>query len=144
MTIKTNTEFLTAVLNTTTDADVRAYALAALNKTDDKNSKRRAKAQEKASAANTATLSALRAQVKAGEVLTSASVAGLLGVTSQKSTAVLRAGVKAGVLVEIDPIKGKSGKVKAYKFADASADVDADADADPDADADTDPDAVED
>ena len=133
MTIKTNTEFLTAVLNTTTDEDVRAYALAALNKTDDKNSKRRAKAQEKSSAANTATLSALRAQVKAGEVLTSASVAGLLGVTSQKSTAVLRAGVKAGVLVEIDPIKGKSGKVKAYKFADVDASADADADADPDA-----------
>ena len=123
MTIKTNTEFLTAVLNSTTDADVRAYALAALNKTDEKNKARRTKAQEKANTANTATLSTLRAQVKAGEVLTSASVAGLLGVTSQKSTAVLRAGVKAGVLVEIDPIKGKSGKVKAYKFAGADAEA---------------------
>lgn len=133
MTIKTNTEFLTAVLNTTTDEDIRTYALAALNKTDGKNAARRAKAQEKASAANTATLATLRAAVKAGEVLTSASVAGLLGVTSQKSTAVLRAGVKAGVLVEVESVKGKSGKVKAYKFADADAPADADADADPDA-----------
>ena len=130
MTIKTNTEFLTAVLNTTNNDDIRAYALAALNKTDDKNSKRRAKAQEKASAANTATLAILRAAVKAGEVLTSASVAGLLGVTSQKSTAVLRAGVKAGILVEVEPVKGKSGKVKAYKFADADADASADGSAD--------------
>jgi len=54
-------------------------------------------------------------------------VAALLGVTSQKSTAVLRAGVKAGVLVEVEPVKGKSGKVKAYKFADVDADADPDA-----------------
>lgn len=134
MTIKTNTEFLTAVLNTTNNDDIRAYALAALNKTDGKNAARRAKAQEKASAANTATLATLRTAVKAGEVLTSASVAGLLGVTSQKSTAVLRAGVKAGVLVEVEPVKGKSGKVKAYKFADADASASAGGSADGSAD----------
>lgn len=109
----TNVEFLNAVVSAAISEDVTAYAVAALAKVDGKNAARRAKASAKASAAASALLADLFAAHE-GDVFTAASAASALGVTVQKSSALLRSAVASGHLVEVAPVKGKSGKVKAY------------------------------
>jgi len=115
--IKTYVDFLTAVSATTTDPEIKAYAEAAITKHDTSADSRRVKAADKAWTAAADLLGSISSMVDHAEPLTSATAAAAVGISTQKASAVLKAGVAHGVLVEMDPVKGKSGKVKAFCFA---------------------------
>lgn len=113
----TNVEFMTAIVNTASlPADIRAYAQAQLDKNADKNAKRRT-TPTAAQVANANLLTDLVGAMGAGEVLTAANAAVLLGVSVQKASALLQNGVKSGVLTKTEvKVKGK-GKVCGYAKA---------------------------
>ena len=117
----TNVEFMTAIVNTTSlPADIRAYAQAQLDKNADKNLKRRT-TPTAAQVANANLLTDLVGAMGAGEVLTAANAAVLLGVSVQKASALLQNGVKSGVLTKTEvKVKGK-GKVCGYAKANPTA-----------------------
>lgn len=117
----TNVEFMTAIVNTTSlPADLRAYAQAQLDKNADKNAKRRT-TPTAAQVANANLLTDLVDAMGAGEVLTAANAAVLLGVSVQKASALLQNGVKSGVLTKTEvKVKGK-GKVCGYVKANPTA-----------------------
>ena len=56
----------------------------------------------------------LLAKLKPNTVYTSAQVGELMEVNTSKGSVLLRDLVKANSMVEVEPVKGKSGKVKAY------------------------------
>lgn len=115
--IKTYVDFLTAVAATTTDPEIKAYAEAAITKHDTSADSRRVKAADKAWTAAAELLAVISCKVDHAEPLTSATAAAAVGISTQKASAILKAGVAHGFLVEVDPVKGKSGKVKAFRFA---------------------------
>lgn len=117
MSIKTYVDFLTAVASTTTDPEIKAYAEAAITKHDASADSRREKAAFKAWTATADLLMSISSMVDHAEPLTAATAAAAVGISTQKASAVLKAGAAHGSLVEVDPVKGKSGKVKAYRFA---------------------------
>lgn len=113
----TMTSFLTAVLATSgISEDVATFAKAELAKIDAKNAKRRT-TPTAAQVANANLLTDLVSAMGAGEVLTAANAAVLLGVSSQKASALLQNGVKSGILTKTEvKVKGK-GKVCGYAKA---------------------------
>ena len=117
----TMTSFLTAVLATSgISEDVATFAKAELAKIDAKNAKRRT-TPTAAQVANANLLTDLVGAMGAGEVLTAANAAVLLGVSVQKASALLQNGVKSGVLTKTEfKVKGK-GKVCGYVKANPTA-----------------------
>lgn len=105
--------FLTAVITADVSADVTAFATNELAKIDTKNAKRRATPTQ-AQIDNDALMLALVAGVGAGEVVTASKIALDMDISTQKASALLRNAVANGLLVETEPVKGKSGKVKAF------------------------------
>ena len=114
--IKTYVDFLYAVASTTTDPEIKAYAEAAITKHDASADSRRVKAADKAWTAAAELLAIISCKVDRAEPLTAATAAAAAEISTQKASAVLKAGVAHGFLVEVDPVKGKSGKVKAFRF----------------------------
>lgn len=117
----TMTTFLTAVAEANISEDMTNFAKAEIAKIEAKNAKRRA-TPSKASQANLETLDSIIFEMTEGGLAengatTAASVAKVFGITPQKASAILAAGVKSGRLVETEPIKVKSGKVKGYAIA---------------------------
>lgn len=112
----TMTSFLTAVLATSgISEEVATFAKAELDKIDAKNAKRRT-TPTAAQVANANLLADLVGAMGAGEVLTAANAAVLLGVSVQKASALLQNGAKSGVLTKTEvKVKGKGkGKVCGY------------------------------
>lgn len=116
MTIKTYFDFLIAVSSTTTNPEIKAYAEAAIDKYAASAESRRVKAADKAWIATADLLGSISSAIDHAEPVTSATAAAAVGISTQKASAVLKAGVTHGILVEVDPVKGKSGKVKAFRF----------------------------
>ena len=107
-------DFYTAIIaNENNTAEVREHAQNELAKMDAANEKRR-NTPSKAAQANAELLVTLRPMLKANTVYTSAQIGEMLSVSTPKGSVLLRDLVKANSMVEVEPVKGKSGKVKAY------------------------------
>ena len=110
-------EFLSAVavLSSATPEMVE-FANAELAKIENKNKKRRETVSQN-QANNQEMLNIIVETLKSDTTITSAEVAVLFGVTTQKASAILAMGVKTGVLsvADIKNPKGK-GKVKGYSL----------------------------
>ncbi len=107
-------DFYTAVAaNENNTAEVREHAQNELAKMDAANEKRR-NTPSKAAQANAVLCKELLAKLKPNTVYTSAQVGELMEVNTSKGSVLLRDLVKANSMVEVEPVKGKSGKVKAY------------------------------
>ena len=107
-------EFYTAIIaNETNSAEVREHAENELIKMDAANEKRR-NTPSKAAQENAVLISELRPKLEKNVVYTSAQVGELMQVSTSKASVLLRDLVKSNHMIECEPVKGKSGKVKAY------------------------------
>lgn len=107
-------DFYTAVAaNENNTAEVREHAQNELAKMDATNEKRR-NTPSKAAWANAVLCKELLVKLQPNTVYTSAQVGELMKVSTSKGSVLLRDLVKANSMVEVEPVKGKSGKVKAY------------------------------
>ena len=107
-------DFYNAIIaNETNTEEVREHAQNELAKMDAANEKRR-NTPSKAAQANTVLCKELLAKLQPNTVYTSAQVGELMEVNTSKGSVLLRDLVKANSMVEVEPVKGKSGKVKAY------------------------------
>ena len=104
-------EFMTAVASANISDEMTAFANAEVAQMDAKNAKRREKTS-KATEGNLAALESLIG-VMTSEPMTAGSAAKILGVSPQKASAILNAGVNSGRLA-CERVKGKSGKVYGY------------------------------
>lgn len=103
-------DFYTAVAaNENNTAEVREHAQNELAKIE-----KRRNTPSKAAQANAVLCKELLAKLKPNTVYTSAQVGELMEVNTSKGSVLLRDLVKANSMVEVEPVKGKSGKVKAY------------------------------
>lgn len=115
---KTAREFYTAVANGEMNADVQAYAVAAIAALDEKNAKRKAspsalKAQAERDEFRASVLAILTSEPQAASAIGVA-----LGVSTAKASAALTALVKDGKAVAVDfKPDGKGRKVKGYTVA---------------------------
>ena len=112
----TNREFYTAIANANVSEEITAYAVAAIEKLDATNEKRKAKAAEGATkkAEENAPIKAAILGALTAEPQTSPAIAATLGLTHNKVTALARQLVAEG-LAEVTEIKvpGK-GSMKGY------------------------------
>lgn len=106
-------DFLNAVVSANVSAEVTEFAVAEIAKIDTKNAKRR-NTPTQAQLDNGALVDALVAGLSVGEVVTASKIALDMGISTQKASALLRSAVAEGLLTETEPVKGKSGKVKAF------------------------------
>lgn len=107
-------EFYTAVIaNEANTEEVREHAKNELAKMDAANEKRR-NTPSKAAQANVVLCKELLAKLQPNIVYTSAQIGEMLSVSTSKGSVLLRDLVKANSMMEVEPVKGKSGKVKAY------------------------------
>ena len=107
-------EFYNAIIaNETNTEEVREHAQNELAKMDAANEKRR-NTPSKAAQANAVLCKELFAKLQPNTVYTSAQIGEMLDVSTSKGSVLLRDLVKANSMVEVEPVKGKSGKVKAY------------------------------
>lgn len=107
-------EFYNAIIaNETNTEEVREHAQNELAKMDAQNEKRRNTPSKKAQE-NAVLCKELLAKLKPNTVYTSTQVGELMEVNTSKGSVLLRDLVKANSMVEVEPVKGKSGKVKAY------------------------------
>ena len=97
----------------TNSAEVREHAENELIKMDAANEKRR-NTPSKAAQENAVLISELRPKLEKNVVYTSAQVGELMQVSTSKASVLLRDLVKSNHMIECEPVKGKSGKVKAY------------------------------
>lgn len=111
----TNREFLTAVSTNAITEDVIAYATAAIAKMDEANEKRKNK-PSKTAEANAPILENITGILTA-EPQTATDIAGLVGISTQKASALLRQLVASGVAVQSEVKAPKRGVVKAYALA---------------------------
>lgn len=111
----TNREFLTAVSTNAVTEDVIAYAAAQLVKMDEANERRKNK-PSKTAEANAPILENITGILTA-EPQTATDIAGLVGISTQKASALLRQLVASGVAVQSEVKVPKRGTVKAYALA---------------------------
>ena len=111
----TNREFLTAVSTNAVTEDVIAYAAAQLVKMDEANEKRKNK-PSKTAEANAPILESITGILTA-EPQTATDIAGLVGISTQKASALLRQLVASGAAVQSEVKVPKRGIVKAYALA---------------------------
>ena len=113
----TNREFLTAVSTNAITEDVIAHAAAQLVKMDEANEKRKNK-PSKTAETNAPILENITGILTA-EPQTATDIAGLVGISTQKASALLRQLVASGVAVQSEVKAPKRGVVKAYALATA-------------------------
>ena len=111
----TNREFLTAVSTNAITEDVIAHATAQIEKLDAANEKRKNK-PSKTAEANAPIVSAIT-DILTAEPQTATDIAGLVGISTQKASALLRQLVASGVAVQSEVKVPKRGTVKAYALA---------------------------
>ena len=111
----TNREFLTAVSTNVITEDVIAHAAAQLAKMDEANEKRKNK-PSKTAEANAPILENITGILTA-EPQTATDIAGLVGISTQEASALLRQLVASGVVVQSEVKAPKRGVVKAYALA---------------------------
>ena len=112
----TNREFLNAVINANIDDETTDYAKSALAKLDATNEKRR-NTPSKTQEANAPLMDQIVTSILTAEPKTASDVAGELGVSVQKASALLRQMVENGTLVAEEIKVPKKGKVKSYSLA---------------------------
>ena len=113
----TNREFLTAVSTNAITEDVIAYATAAIAKMDATNEARKNK-PSKTAIENAPILENITGILTA-EPQTATDIASLVGISTQKASALLRQLVASGVAVQSEVKAPKRGVVKAYALAPA-------------------------
>ena len=123
----TNREFLTAVSTNAITEDVIAHAAAQIEKLDAANEKRKNK-PSKTAEANAPILENITGILTA-EPQTATDIAGLVGISTQKASALLRQLVASGVAVQSEVKVPKRGTVKAYALATTDEDAPVDAEA---------------
>ena len=112
----TNREFLNAVINANIDDETTDYAKSTLAKLDATNEKRR-NTPSKTQEANAPLMDQIVTSILTAEPKTASDVAGELGVSVQKASALLRAIVANGKAVAQDVKVAKKGTQKAYTLA---------------------------
>ena len=111
----TNREFLIAVSTNAITEDVIAHAAEAIAKLDAANEKRKNK-PSKTAEANAPIVEAITGILTA-EPQTATDIAGLVGISTQKASALLRQLVANGTAVQSEVKVPKRGTVKAYALA---------------------------
>ena len=117
----TNREFYTAIANANINEELTAYAVAAIEKLDATNEKRKAKAAEGASkkAEENAPIKAAIRAALTNEAQTAPQIAVIVGVTHNKVTPLAKQLVAEGVAEQVEiKVPGK-GAMKGYLLADA-------------------------
>lgn len=112
----TNREFFTAIKEANINDELTAYADAALSKMDAANEKRRNTPSKKA-IENQPLIETIVTEILTSEPKTASDVAGELGVSVQKASALLRAIVADGKATVSDVKVAKKGVQKAYTLA---------------------------
>lgn len=112
----TNREFLTAIANGTMNDEIMDYAKAHIEKLDAANEKRRNTPSKKA-VENQPLVDQIVNEILNDEAQTASDVAAILGVSTQKASALLRAAVAAGNAVSTEVKIPKKGVQKAYTRA---------------------------
>ena len=112
----TNRDFYNAVINANISDELTEYATNALTKMDAANEKRR-NAPTKAQKENLPVIESIQG-VLTGELQTASDIAALVGISTQKASALLRGLVGDGYAVAEDIKVPKKGLVKGYKLAD--------------------------
>lgn len=112
----TNREFYNAVIEANVNEDITAYAQAALDKMDAANEKRR-NTPSKTAIENQPLVDKIVSEILTSEAKTASDVAGELGVSVQKASALLRQIVANGNATVSDVKVPKKGTVKAYTLA---------------------------
>lgn len=112
----TNREFYTNIINGTINDEVIAHATASLEKLDATNEKRR-NTPSKTQVENQPLIDTIVGSILTAEPKTASDVAGELGVSVQKASALLRAIVADGKAVASDVKVAKKGTQKAYALA---------------------------
>lgn len=117
----TNREFYTAIANANINEELTAYAVAAIEKLDATNEKRKAKAAEgvsKKAEENAPIKAAIRAALT-NEAQTAPQIAAIVGVTHNKVTPLAKQLVAEGIAEQVEiKVPGK-GTMKGYLLADA-------------------------
>ena len=117
----TNREFYTAIANANINEELTAYAVAAIEKLDATNEKRKAKAAEGASkkAEENAPIKAAIRAALTNEAQTAPQIAAIVGVTHNKVTPLAKQLVAEGIAEQVEiKVPGK-GTMKGYLLADA-------------------------
>ena len=112
----TNREFYTAISNGTINDEVIAHAIAALEKLDATNEKRR-NTPSKTAIENQPLVDQIVSEILTSEPKTASDVAAVLGVKVQKASALLRQIVANGQAVVSEVKVPKRGTQKAYALA---------------------------
>ncbi len=113
----TNREFFEAVKSGNLTPDLIAFATAAIEKLDKRNSDRKSKPSKTAIANEPIKTAIFDYLNKEGFIATAADVAANCEVTTQKASALLRQMVEAGILTSSEVKIPKKGKCKAYSLA---------------------------
>lgn len=111
----TNREFYTNIINGNITEDVISHASIAIEKLDNALEARKNKPSKRATE-NAPILEALT-NALTSEPQTASDIAGLVGITTQKASALLRQLVTSGVAVQSEVKVPKKGTVKAYALA---------------------------
>lgn len=112
----TNREFYTNIANgTVTEAEI-AFAAAAIEKLDSANEKRKNK-PSKVAIENAPLVEKIVAEILGTEAVTAAQVGEILGVTTNKASALLRTAVASGKAVSADVKVPGKGTCKGYTLA---------------------------
>lgn len=112
----TNREFLTAVANANINDEITAHANASLEKLDAALAARKNKPSKKA-IENAPLMDQIVNEVLGSEAMTASQVAEVLGVSTQKASALLRAVVADGKAVATDIKVPNKGACKGYTLA---------------------------
>lgn len=112
----TNREFYNAIITAAINDEVTEYAKAQIAKLDATNEKRR-NTPSKTQEANAPLMDQIVTSILTAEPKTASDVAGELGVSVQKASALLRAVVANGKAVAQDVKVAKKGVQKAYTLA---------------------------
>jgi predicted HTH transcriptional regulator len=109
-------DFYNAVINGTTNDEVIAFAQSALDKMDATNEKRRNTPSKKA-LENQPLVDQIVSEVLTAEPKTASDIAGVLGISVQKASALLRTIVADGKATVTEVKVAKKGVQKAYALA---------------------------
>jgi len=114
----TNREFYTAIANANLSDEITAFATAAIEKMDATNEKRRS-TPSKTAIENQPLLDKIVGEILTAEPKTATDVAGELGVSVQKASALLRALVAEGKAVQGEAKIPRKGVQKTYAVAES-------------------------
>ena len=111
----TKRDFLNNVAQNNITDEVKAFALAELERLDNRNESRSSKQKEKTAKENAPIIAKVGEYLSEHEVCIASEIAELCDINVQKASGVLRGMAERGELVQVEVKIPKKGKVKGYK-----------------------------